>query len=91
MVLRWDGNIRLVDIKSGNPASKFAESLSIQLKFYAWLWYETHSQQSVNGIEWYLDGPVKTKFDVPDAAEMTELAEKYKKIHQEILNLGEGQ
>ena len=91
LVLRWDGNIRLVDIKSGNPTSRFAESLVHQLKFYAWLWHETHNQQSVNGIEgWYLDGPVKTKFDVPDSAEMTELAEKYKKIHQEILNLGEG-
>ena len=91
LVLRWDGNIRLIDIKSGNPSSKFAESLMHQLNFYAWLWHETHENQIVDGIEgWYLDNPVRIEYDVPSDLEMTKLGKKYKKIHREMLDLGEG-
>ena len=91
LVLRWDGNLRIVDIKSGNPSSKFAESLRHQLNFYAWLWYETHEQQMIQGIEgWYLDNPLRIQYDVPNEAEISELGVKYKKIHREMLDLGEG-
>ena len=91
LVLRWDGNIRLIDIKSGNPSSKFAESLMHQLNFYAWLWHETHENQIVDGIEgWYLDNPVRIEYDVPIDLEITKLGKKYKKIHREMLDLGEG-
>jgi len=91
LVLRWDGNIRLIDIKSGNPSSKFAESLMHQLNFYAWLWHETHENQIVDGIEgWYLDNPVRIEYDVPSDLEITKLGKKYKKIHREMLDLGEG-
>ncbi|MFL2881678.1 MAG: PD-(D/E)XK nuclease family protein [Candidatus Poseidoniaceae archaeon] len=91
LVLRWDGHIRLIDIKSGNPSSKFAESLMHQLNFYAWLWHETHENQIVDGIEgWYLDNPVRIQYDVPSDLEMTKLGQKYKKIHREMLDLGEG-
>ena len=91
LVLRWDGNIRLIDIKSGNPSSKFAESLKHQLNFYAWLWHETHENQIVDGIEgWYLDNPSRIQYEVPSNLEMTNLGQKYKKIHREMLNLGEG-
>ena len=38
MVLRWDGRLRLVDIKLGTPGSAFSASLEHQLRFYAWLW-----------------------------------------------------
>ena len=92
LVLRWDGNIRLIDIKSGNPSSKFAESLKHQLNFYAWLWHETHEKQIVDGIEgWYLDNPVRIQYEVPSDLEMTNLGQMYKKIHREMLDLGEGQ
>ena len=91
LVLRWDGKIRLIDIKSGNPSSKFAESLIHQLNFYAWLWHETNQEQIVDGIEgWYLDGPARVQYDVPSDLEMKELGKKYKKIHREMLDLGEG-
>ena len=91
LVLRWDGNIRLIDIKSGNPSSKFSESLIHQLNFYAWLWHETHEKQIVDGIEgWYLDNSVRTQYEVPSDLEMTKLGKKYKNIHREMLDLGEG-
>ena len=91
LVIRWDGRIRLIDIKSGNPSSKFAESLIHQLTFYAWLWYETHSKQLVDGIEgWYLDGPDRVQFEVPNTQQMNKLGSRYKDLHQNMLGLGEG-
>ena len=91
LVLRWDGNVRLIDIKSGNPNSKFAGSLQHQLNFYAWLWHETHDNQQVDGIEgWYLDGPERIHFDVPDSNKIKQLTAEYKSIHRAMLDLGEG-
>jgi len=91
LVLRWDGRIRLVDIKSGNPTSKFADSLVHQLKFYSWLWRETHDNQPVDGIEgWYLGGPERVQFEVPKGKEMDDLGIQYQKIHREMQQLGEG-
>ena len=62
-----------------------------QLNFYAWLWHETHDKQIVDGIEgWYLDNSVRTQYEVPSDLEMTKLGKKNKKIHREMLDLGEG-
>ena len=91
LVLRWDGKVRLIDIKSGNPTSKFAQSLEHQLNFYAWLWHETHDNQQVDGIEgWYLDGPERVYFPVPSEDKINQLTIEYKSIHQDMLSLGEG-
>ena len=91
LVLRWDGKIRIIDIKSGNPSSKFAESLQHQLNFYAWLWHETQGDKMVDGIEgWYLDDSSRIHYDVPSIEEMNELRNLYRKTHREMLELGEG-
>tara|TARA_B100000965_G_scaffold380503_1_gene377103 strand:- start:2167 stop:3897 length:1731 start_codon:yes stop_codon:yes gene_type:complete len=91
LVLRWDGKIRIIDIKSGNPSSKFAESLKHQLNFYAWLWRETQQNQTVDGIEgWYLDDKTRILHQVLSDDELIVLGDMYKKIHREILDLGEG-
>ena len=91
LVLRWDGKIRIVDIKSGNPSSKFAESLKHQLNFYAWLWRETQQGQTVDGIEgWYLDDKTRILHEVLSDDELIVLGEMYKKTHREMLDLGEG-
>ena len=91
LVLRWDGKVRLIDIKSGNPTSKFAQSLEHQLNFYAWLWHETHDNQQVDGLEgWYLDGPDRVYFPVPSEDKINQLTIEYKSIHQDMLSLGEG-
>ena len=90
LVLRWDGKVRLIDIKSGNPNSKFAIS-GASAQFYAWLWHETHDNQQVDGIEgWYLDGPDRVYFPVPGEDKINQLTIEYKSIHQDMLSLGEG-
>ena len=91
LVLRWDGKIRIIDIKSGNPSSKFAESLKHQLNFYAWLWRETQQNQIVDGIEgWYLDDKSRILHQVLSDDELIVLGDMYKKTHREMLDLGEG-
>ncbi len=91
LVLRWDGRTRIIDIKSGNPSSKFADSLQHQLNFYAWLWRETHQQQMVDGIEgWYLDSSSRIQYEVPSNDETNELGNTYHDIHRTMLELGEG-
>ena len=91
MVLRWDGNVRIVDIKSGRPSSMFAGSLEHQLRFYAWLWHETHEGNLVDGMEgWYLDGGERVMYGVPDQADIEGLTDFYRSTHQSMQSMAEG-
>ncbi|MEC8576397.1 MAG: PD-(D/E)XK nuclease family protein [Candidatus Thermoplasmatota archaeon] len=78
MVLRWDGHVRLVDIKLGTPHSAFSTSLEHQLRFYAWLWHETHGGDIVDGMEgWYLEAGERVGYSPPRRDEMVELTTTY--------------
>ena len=91
LVLRWDGNVRIIDIKSGRPSSLFAGSLEHQLRFYAWLWHETHQDSVVSGMEgWYLDGGKRVAYDAPKAEDMTELTNQYHETHTAMQKMVEG-
>ena len=91
LVLRWDGRIRLIDIKSGDPSSRFAESLQHQLRFYAWLWHETHDGQCVDGMEgWYLNGPHKVMYDAPEKADYPVMSKEFSEINTQMQNMGSG-
>ncbi|MAJ01940.1 MAG: hypothetical protein CMA10_06010 [Euryarchaeota archaeon] len=91
LVLRWDGNIRIVDIKSGSSQSSFASSLEHQLRFYSWLWAQTHEGQLVEGMEgWYLSGPERIKFTPPTLEDISSLTDFYMKQHQAMQGLAEG-
>ena len=91
LVLRWDGRTRIIDIKSGNSGSKFAPSLIHQLRFYSWLWKETHDGKKVDGLEgWYLDGGERVCYEVPSDDEYDSMAIEFKEIHSEMQNSGEG-
>ncbi|MDA8842814.1 PD-(D/E)XK nuclease family protein [Euryarchaeota archaeon] len=91
LVLRWDGRIRLIDIKSGDPSSRFAESLQHQLRFYAWLWHETHDGQCVDGMEgWYLNGPHKVMYDAPEKADYPMMSKEFLEINTQMQNMGSG-
>ena len=91
LVLRWDGRIRIIDIKSGNPESKFAVSLVHQLRFYSWLWKETHDGEGVDGMEgWYLDGAQRVCYDSPTLEEYESMSLEFKQVHKEMQSMGEG-
>ena len=85
LVLRWDGRIRIVDIKSGNPGSMFSSSLEHQLRFYAWLWHATHEGERVAEMEgWYLEAEARVPYDVPTVEELEELTDVYAQHHRSM-------
>ena len=79
LVLRWDGRVRIVDIKMGDGGGKFATSLDSQLNFYAWLWGETH-ESSCDGLEgWYLTNGLRKIVDVAPLS-----TEGYRGVHDQM-------
>jgi len=84
LVLRWDGNIRLVDIKSGTSDSKFAISLPHQLRFYAWLW-ESCFESGVGSAEgWYLGDGERKKIDIE--FDQLEETKRLRTIHESMMS-----
>ena len=91
LVLRWDGDVRVVDIKSGNSESVFASSLEHQLRFYSWLWWATHRQERVVGMEgWYLQNAQRVAYEVPTAEELDHLTTTYGEVHHQMQTMVEG-
>jgi hypothetical protein len=91
LVLRWDGEIRLVDIKSGHSGGRFAESLQHQLRFYAWLWERTHDQEPVKNMEgWYLSSRERILYEAPSNEELTSMDEEFFMINNIMRTMGEG-
>ena len=79
LVLRWDGKIRIVDIKMGDGEGKFASSLPGQLNFYAWLWNETHDSKC-EGIEgWYLTNGLRKKVELSPRS-----TDEYKSVYEKM-------
>ena len=91
LVLRWDGRIRLVDIKSGHSGSAFSESLQHQLRFYAWLWSRTEEEGIVANMEgWYLSSKERINYDAPSEEELTSMDAEFFEINDRMRNMGEG-
>lgn len=91
LVLRWDGAVRVVDIKSGTSDSVFASSLEHQLRFYAWLWWATHDQATAAGMEgWYLQNAQRVAYDVPTREELEHLTNTYGEVHHQMQTMAEG-
>jgi len=91
LVLRWDGNIRLVDIKSGHSGSAFSESLQHQLRFYAWLWSRTEEEGEVISMEgWYLSSKERIEYSAPSEEELTLMDSEFYEINETMRSMGEG-
>lgn len=91
IVLRWDGTIRLVDIKSGHSGGTFAESLQHQLRFYAWLWSRTEEEGIVANMEgWYLSSKERIVYKTPSEEELTSMDVEFFSINEQMRSMGEG-
>ena len=80
LVLRWDGKIRIIDIKIGTSDSPFSSSIDDQLNFYSWLWNETH-EEKCSGLEgWFLSGSERKVVEITDisSAELQEIHKQMK-------------
>ncbi len=81
LVHRWDGRVRIIDIKMGDGEGKFASSLPDQLNFYAWLWNETHDSKC-DGLEgWYLTNGLRKIVEVNPLT-----SNEYREIHDKMKN-----
>ena len=91
LVVRWDGNVRLIDIKSGHSGSTFSESLQHQLRFYAWLWSRTKEEGNVQSMEgWYLSSKERIDYKAPSKEELTLMDEEFLSINETMRSMGEG-
>ena len=91
LVLRWDGRVRLVDIKSGHSGGTFAESLQHQLRFYAWLWSRTEEEGMVANMEgWYLSSKERIVYKTPSEEELTSMDSEFFSINEQMRSMGEG-
>ena len=95
LVHRWDGTVRICDIKASAGTSGYSVGLVNQLRFYQWLWSitRTHSGRPKGGINggelsrlegWYLVGPHRKIVDLLDKKTLGEESSKWKNIHQQM-------
>lgn len=81
LVHRWNGKIRIIDIKIGDGEGKFSSSLSHQLNFYAWLWNQTHETKCDSVEGWYLTNGLRKEVEMTPKS-----TEEYFEIHNEMKN-----
>ena len=89
LVYRWNGKIRIIDLKASIGNNDRSRLYSEQLRLYSWLWWETHDREDiVEGLEiWYL-GPGKRKIvDAPDENELILISKEMEEIYQILSNV----
>jgi len=86
IVYRWDGNIRIIDIKASVGAGDRSYGYLEQLRLYAWLWWETHGREDqVSSIAiWYLGAGSVKEVKLPNITEMGEYNNQLKDLYQMI-------
>ena len=78
LVYRWNGRIRIIDLKasigSGDRSGDYVE----QLRMYAMLWWVTHGYDlQVDGLEiWYLGAGVNKQIAVPSNDELKSIEKR---------------
>ncbi len=88
LVYRWDGNIKIVDIKASKGIGDRSGDYIEQLRMYAMLWWVTHDKtQLVSDLEiWYLGANVVKPIPIPTESEMSVLEEELGALWNEIKN-----
>lgn len=90
VVIRWDGQIRIIDIKSGDGSGPFSISLQNQLQFYDWLWSESFPTKAIMLAGWYLASGEEKIVDLLEDDDLESFGENLKGIHNDMLKSGEG-
>ena len=86
IVYRWDGRIRIIDIKASKGAGDRSGDYVEQLRMYAMLWWLTHGKnETVSDLEiWYLGANKKKSISVPSEVEMQSMESELYKLWQDI-------
>ena len=83
LVYRWDGRIRIIDLKASFGNNDRSRLYPEQLRMYAWLWWETHDRkETVDGLEiWYLGPGYRKIVDAPSETELVRMSEDMQRMH----------
>lgn len=75
LVYRWDGKIKIVDLKASIGKGDRSGNYLDQLRIYAMLWWATHGKtQQVDSLEiWYLGANVVKQVELPTLAELEQM------------------
>ena len=86
LIYRWDGRIRIIDLKASIGNNDRSRLYPEQLRMYAWLWWETHGRkETVDGLEiWYLGPGYRKIVDAPDKEELENISQEMKKKHSNL-------
>ncbi len=91
LIHRWDGDVRIVDLKASVGDNDRSASYVDQLRIYAWLWWSTHQRaEAVSGLEiWYLGAPdaggdARKVVDAPTIPDMEEMDRRFQAMHDRL-------
>lgn len=86
IVYRWDGNLKIVDIKASKGIGDRSGDYVEQLRMYAMLWWTTHDkQETIDDLEiWYLGANVKKSVTTPSIDEMLTMETELNQLYLDI-------
>ena len=86
IVYRWDGNLKIVDIKASKGIGDRSGDYVEQLRMYAMLWWTTHDkQETIDDLEiWYLGANVKKSVTTPSIDEMLTMETELNQLYIDI-------
>lgn len=86
LVYRWNGRIKIVDIKASKGSNDRSGDYVKQLRIYAMLWWTTHGKSEfVDKLEiWYLGANVVKNIEVPTKKELEDLETYLESLWVEI-------
>ena len=82
LVYRWDGRIKIVDIKASKGIGDRSGDYIEQLRMYAMLWWTTHQREEVvTDLEiWYLGANMVKPVEVPNIQELAQMEAEIKQL-----------
>ena len=82
LVYRWDGEIKIVDLKASVGKGDRSGNYVDQLRMYAMLWWVTHDKKEmVNSLEiWYLGANAVKEIDLPSVEELQQMESELKEM-----------
>ena len=88
LVYRWNGKIKIVDLKASLGKGDRSGGYIEQLRLYSWLWWETHSRNNeVESLEiWYLGPGTVKQVPLPSEKEMLQLDIDLENLYQKLHN-----
>ncbi len=89
LVYRWNGKIRIIDLKASMGNNDRSRLYSEQLRMYSWLWWETHERNEVvEALEiWYLGTGVRKIVETPDENGLIDIGKKMEEMRLILGNL----